>query len=237
MADAPQQTTDPSRRPGRQHGRLRSIAVVVVAALAAAALYLALEPRPPALTHADRTAIAVAIEAKWIAQGQVLPRRYARAHVAIPQTVLDAVQARYVSTLRAVVTPEFLANPYAVLDFRILLPKWRNAGVFPLKDDFRVMSVRPERRLGNGDLVVSSGEWGVGRSGIATVDETPVWEYQMRKVAGRWRIVAEHLMFDSEDDSPAYGPDTKHWVDSQKLTKGDQGLYLGSPSPEPAPSA
>lgn len=247
-ADSREQTSGPSGGP-RQRGRRRLIALVLVAIVAAATVYLALRPRPPALDRVDRMGIAAAIEAQWVAEGQVLPRRYAQAHTPIPQAVLDRIQTRYLTALRAVVTPEFLARRWAVLDLRRILSRPRSDGVLILSNDFRVMSVTPQRRLANGDLVVwakvwggnvllmySSGKWGIGESGVARVDDTPVWQYQMRKVAGRWRIVSESLVFNSEDDSPAYGPNTKHWVAEQKLTKGDEGLYLGSPSPEPPPS-
>jgi hypothetical protein len=214
---------------------------VCALALIGAAVLLAGCGAGSSLSRADSAAIGASITASWDARDQVLPARYA-ASTKLPQAALDRAQANYLAGLRAVVTGEYLESHAGTLDIRKGFGALTGVGDFTLREDAQVLSVDRRRTLGNGDVVVwaklwlgqvashyDSGAIGKGPAIIARVDSTPIYQYQMRKVDGVWKIVGETLVYSSEDTSAAYGPGTPHWVDKQALVSGDEGLVLGVP--------
>ena len=218
-------------------GRLLLVAFMLGGALAGAVF--AAGTVAPTLSPADRGAIARTITARWRALGQVPPARYAYT-TTIPRTVLERLQSRYLAAIKAVAAPEFLATE-GKLDLRYSIEGEHRNGMFTLEYDTKVLALTPKRRLANGDLVVWArqwdgnvillyprGKWLAGKPRMSRVDDTPTWQYQMREVGGRWTIVDEALVLQSEDMSPLYGPNTPHWVDTHPLISGNQGVILGT---------
>lgn len=183
--------------------------------------------KPP--SSGDAAAIQAVIEARWAALGQVLPTRDALGDT-VPRADYAKAQANYLAGMRAVGTKEY-ADQAASLSMAAGFRGDRNIGVVVTKLETRVLSMEYKGTLPHGDIVVwarlwngevdlhfASGKVGVGPATTTRVDDTPTYQYVLRKVDGRWRIASEACVYESEDMSGAYGPDTAHWVDPHPQT-------------------
>lgn len=238
----------------RSRRRLAGIVVAaaaVVAAVAVIALVAGGSSSEPSL--ADQTAMQTTIGSWLGTQAAALAPQnpgytaYAT-DASVPQAVYEQVHTTYEASLQAVGTAEFISSQ-GQTDSSKAIAGMRSDGIVETQVQTRVLSLDYKRTLSNGDIVVwakiwlgdvrqvyASGTVGVGPATTDYVDETPTYQYQMRNVAGHWRIVSQALVFLSEDTAPGasqFGPNTPHSFSSDSLVTGDEGLILDTPPPVP----
>jgi hypothetical protein len=232
------------RRWGRRHLRPLLIAAVAAAvALTVVALFAGGSSSGPDVV--EMKAIQRTIARLWVAKGEALAPQtqdYARFETSptLPEGLKDEMEAGWQAALRSLGTAEFVAKENEGGGSAVFANEGsRRNGDVIVRCETEVVDVAYRRTLPDGDVVVwaevwageiarlyQSGTVGVGEPHTVRVDTTPTYQYQLRAVDGGWRIVAEALVYSSEDMSGDYGPDTPHFVDSQRLVSGDEGLVL-----------
>jgi len=229
--------------------------VVVVAAVVTIMILSGASSSPPAPSSSDMQAIQATID-----QFHTLKTAASAAEAesdplssTVPATAISAADAPYQEGLGAIGAASFAAEP-GVGDYVQLIADLRRNGEIVLKEEFKVLSLDYKWSCDNGDVVVWATIWnGVvervwpGKIGVGTlpaityIDATPTYQYRMRNVGGVWKIMAEDLVFHSEDGSTTqYGPDTPHFVDSNPLVTipvGAASSVSSSPAPEPSAAA
>lgn len=204
-------------------------ALVVAAALLAGASSPSATPWSPprASDSADMQSV---IAAKWAAFNQVLPEPDALAG-RVPQEVAAQAKEKYLAGMQAVGTKDYASSESVTsINFEASFQGDLNIGLVVKELETKVLGVDYKGTLPNGDVVMwarlwdgevdlqfASGTVGVGAATTRYIDDTPTWQYVMRKVDGQWKIVSESQVFISEDISADYGPDTPHWVDTNPL--------------------
>jgi hypothetical protein len=206
----------------------------------------------------DEAGMQTTIANLWSAKDAALAPQtgtYAQyaASATVPQSVYNDISATYQNALQAVGTPEFIsAHVSAGGSPTTAAAAMRGVGDVETQSESQVLSVDYQRTLSNGDVVLwvkiwlgdvrqhyASGTVGVGASTTVYVDNTPTYQYQMRDVDGQWKIVAEAVVYDSEDSAGGqsdFGPNTPHSTSASPLVSGDQGLVIATPSPAPSAS-
>ena len=201
---------------------------VAVAVLASASSPSATPWSPPTAT--DSAAMQSVIEASWAAFAQVLPETDALAG-RVPQDVAARAKEKYLAVMQAVGTQEYASSEAVTsVNFARSFQGDLDIGLVVKKLETKVLGLDYKGTLPNGDVVMwaklwdgevdlqfASGKVGLGPAVPRYVDDTPTWQYVMRKVDGQWKIASEAQVFISEDTSPEYGPDTPHWVDTKPL--------------------
>jgi hypothetical protein len=229
---------------GRRHLRPLLIAAAVAAvALTVAGLIAGGSSEGPSV--AEQEAIQSTIARLWAAKDAALApqtREYARYATSptLPRALEDEMEAGWRAALRVLGTPEFVAQENeGGGSWATANEAGRGVGDVLVRSESEVLDVQYRRTLPNGDVVVwaevwggdvarhyDSGTIGVGPALTARVDGTPTYQYQVRGAGGEWRIVAETLVYSSEDTSAEYGPDTPHYMSPESLVRGDDGLVL-----------
>lgn len=231
--------------------RVLWVALPVAAALTLAGVVLAGSSSPSAPPWSppdptDTAAMTKTIEAKWTSFHQVLPLADGLAN-RVPADVAVKAKERFFAGLEAVGTEEYISlqremNP----DFGASLRGDLDRGYIVTKLETKVLGLEYKGTLPNGDVVVWASTWhgeidlqfdrkiGNGPATTRRIDDTPTWQYVMRKVDGKWRIVSETQVYISEDNSPEYGPNTPHLNGPKALV----AVPAGASTPlTPAPSA
>jgi hypothetical protein len=215
--------------------------LALIAIIAFAAVTLTAGSSAP--NDKDMTAITDVI-ARWNALTAIAPpAQYAEA-AELPKAVSASIDADYRAAVNEVGTPEFASSLSGLVDRSQLFERGRASGYAVIKEEQRVLDVTFKRNLDNGDVVVWAKLWhgetsllldtanaDAAQGTQSRVDSTPVNRYQMRNVNGEWKIVTEATIFESEDTSAEYGPDTPHWVAPAPSWPEDQGLILDTPAP------
>lgn len=157
----------------------------------------------------------------------------------LPESDAEQIDSAYAAALDKTGTPEFADSSTGQFDPGLLFQRCQARGEPLLSMERKVLAVDFTGNLDNGDVLVQAKIW-VGETSLGyastdskelivkRVDSTPVRRYQMRKVDGMWRIVTEATVFESEDASPEFGPNTPHWVDDHPSIGEKDGLMLQS---------
>jgi hypothetical protein len=234
------------------------IAAAAIVAVAAAGASSPTAPPWSPTSASDVAAIDSAVASVWAAGEQIVTPTLSRAATGRGATAKGRAAARaarrdmnrrYEEVIRQVGTAEYVAQASGLNVGKAILADY-GVGNIPIREETQILDSTCEGTLSNGDVVMwlrlwngdiaqhwPSGAIGSGTSEVSRVDTTPTWQYVMREVDGEWKIVSEDLVYDSEDTSPLYGPDTPHWVAEQARVSPPPGASQPvSLSPASSPS-